>query len=229
MRQAIRFKLIGIAAAAVLFAGCASQAPKQEYSGFLNDYSNLQPVPDSQMGTLLRWASPKATPANYSGVMIPEVQFYPRSEPTAHVSQATLDGIRNYTTEAVRRAAATKTRVVSAPGKGIAKVQLAITGVASEKSGLAAYQYVPIAFVVTMAKRGVEGTPEDAKLVVEGLVTDSVTGEVIGKVVRVGTGKELAKATGSGEREVTVNDVKPLVDAWADDLTKNFGKFFGPK
>lgn len=231
MRQAIHFKLIGVAAAALLFAGCASEAPKSgEFSGFLGNYSDLKPVPEgSNMGTLSRWASPKLTPSNYKAVMIPDVQYYPRSEPSAHVSQATLDGIRNYTTEALRRSAGEKTRVVSAPGKGVAKVQIAITGIASEKAGLAAYQYVPVAFVVTMASRGVTGTPEDAKLVVEGLVTDSVSGEILGKVVRVGTGKELARAAGGGEREVKVDDVKPLLDAWADDVTKNFGQFFGPK
>ena len=102
--------------------------------------------------------------------------------------------ILNYTTTTLRSQASKVVRVVNQPGYGVAKAQVAITGVSAVKQGLHACQMIPIALVVTMAKRGVEGTPEDAKLVIEALATDSVTGEVLAKVVRTGTGSELAKA-----------------------------------
>ena len=227
MRKAIHYKLIGIAAAAALIAGCAGQeAPeKGEFSGFLGSYSDMKEVSGEGLGTLFRWASPKLNPSNYSAVMIPPVQYYPKAEPTAQVSQETLDAIRNYSTETLRRAAGEKVRVVDSPGRGVATIQAAITGVKPAKEGLHAYQYVPIAFVVTMAKRGASGDPEQAKIVAEVMVTDSVSGEVIGKVVRVGTGKQLAAATGGTEKVITLDDVKPIFDNWAEQTVANLPKF----
>jgi len=228
MRKAMFYKLFGVAAAVGLLAGCATQGegpPPGEHSGFLTTYSNLQEVSDSGEGKLYAWASPKLKPSNYNAMMVVPVEFYPKAEPTAQVSQQTLDGIRNYTTEALTRAVRSKTRVVTSPGRGVVKLQVAITGVAPEKAELHAYQYIPIAFVVTMAKRGVEGQAENAKLVIESLATDSVTGEVLYKSVRSGTGKELAKATGSEERVVTVDDLKPLLDNWAENATKTLNKY----
>jgi len=216
MRQEIRYKLIGIAAAAALIAGCAAQAPKPgEFSGFLGNYSDMTEVEAPSGQKAFRWINPKLKPSNYSAVMVPSVQFYPRAEPTAQVSQETLDGIRDYATESFVRALREKVRVVTSPGRGVAKINAAITAVKPSEEGLAAYQYVPIAFVVTMAKRGVSGTPEEPKIVVEVMITDSVTGEVLGKVVRVGTGKQLAEATGGTEKVITLDDVKPVFDSWA--------------
>jgi Protein of unknown function (DUF3313) len=79
--------------------------------------------------------------------------------------------------------------VVDRPGPGVARLKVAITGVAGEKEGLKPYQIIPVAFVITMASRGVSGTPEEAKLVVEAKATDSLTGTTLLKVVRVGTAR----------------------------------------
>ncbi len=226
MRQAIRFKLIGIAATTALLAGCAAQEPApREFSGYLGSYSNMQEIPtgDSSEKTF-RYVSPKLTPDNYHAAIVTDVVFYPEPQPTAKVTQQTLDEIEKYATTALRREVAEKVRVVNRPGKGVVTIKVAITAVAAKEAGLAAYQYVPVAFVVTMAARGAEGTPEDAKLVVEGQIIDSASGQVLGKVVRTGTGKKLAKAAG-GERVVTLADVKPLIDKWASDFSKNLNQF----
>lgn len=230
MRQAMRYRLFTIAATAALLAGCAAETPKPgEFSGFLGNYSNMEEVQAPSGQKAFRWISPKLKPSNYSAVMVSQVQFYPKAEPTAQVSQETLDEIRNYATETFTRALREKVRVVTSPGPGVAKITAAITAVKPSEEGLAAYQYVPIAFVVTMAKRGVAGTPEQPKIVAEVMITDSVSNEVIGKVVRVGTGKELAEATGSTEKVITLNDVKPVFDSWAHLTVQNATNYIRAK
>jgi len=230
MRQAIRYQLFGIAAAAALIAGCATQqAPKPgEFSGFLGNYSNMQEISVSE-GKAFRWTSPKLNPSNYDAVMIPSVQFYPRQEPTAQLSQETIDAIRDYSTQTLVRSAGEKVRVVTNPGRGVAKIHAAITGVKATEEELAAYQYVPIAFVVTMAKRGISGTPEQARIVAEIMITDSVSGEVLGKFVRVGTGKQLAEATGGTDKVIAFKDVKPVFDYWAKSTAENITKYIKAK
>ena len=230
MRRAAEYKMIGIAAAVALISACASEAPPpSEFSGFLGTYSNMTEIPAPDGQKAYHWVSPRLTPSNYDAVMIPSVQFYPREESTPQLSQNTLDAIATYATKSFIRAAQEKVRVVTNPGPGVVKVSTAITGVKTSEKGLAVYQYVPIAFVVTMAKRGVAGAPEQAKIVTEILATDSVTGEVLGRGLRIGTGKVLAEATGGTEKVITLDDVKPVIDSWANLVVERATRFVKAK
>ncbi len=210
--------LFAIAAAAALVAGCASHAPKEtDYSGYLGNYSDLKEVKGPKGEEFLKYASPKFTPANYHAVLVDKVDFYPKPEPTEQVTQETIDQIGSYLNGTLRNKIGEKVEVVDKPGPGVAELKVAITGVAGEKEGLKPYQIVPIAFVATMAYRGVAGAPQEAKLVVESKVTDSVSGETLLKSVRVGTGEGLQKNT-SGQRVVTLDSVKPIIDRWAEEV-----------
>jgi hypothetical protein len=168
------------------------------------------------------------TPANYHAVMIEKVEFYPKPAPTEQLSQETIDQIGSYLTDSLSQKIGEKVQVVDRPGPGVAKLNVAITGVAGEKEGLKPYQIIPVAFVITMASRGVSGTPEEAKLVVEAKATDSMSGATLMKVVRVGTGEGLEKNT-EGERVISLESVKPLIDRWAEAVAKTATTFVKAK
>jgi len=228
MRRTIQYHLVAITAAAALLAGCASEEPARErFSGYLSNYSDLREVPGSH-GTGYRWVSPELNPKNYHAILVTGLVFYPEPQPTARVSRQTLDEIKEYATSALRQAVAQKTKLVDTPGKGVVVFKAAITAVVSQEKGLAPYQYIPVALVATTVSRAATGTPEEAKLVIEGQAVDSTTGVILGKLVRTGTGKELARAT-SGEKVVTLGDLKPLIDAWARDIFENTNQFVAPR
>ena len=217
-------------ATVTLFAGCASNnVPTQtQYSGFLNDYSNLQQTQDPNGETFLRYVNPKLNPANYSAVMVEPLTMYPSAEPSDQLSQATIDQIRGYGTTCLRQAIASKARVVSAPGPGVVKLQVAITGVSSSAEGLKPYQVVPMAFVATMAVNTVAGAPQQAKLLVEGLATDSQSGEVLSKMVRTHTGERLQRVA-SNMPVITFESVKPIMDDWCESVAKSVAQFVKPR
>jgi len=218
MRRITFSSLFAIAAATALLAGCASNAPtKENYSGYLGSYQDLKEVEGPEGEKFLRYTSPMFTPANYHAVMIEKVEFYPKPEPTEQLSQETIDQIGSYLTDTLRQKIGEKVKVEDRPDPGVVKLNVAITGVAGEKEGLKPYQIIPVAFVITMASRGVSGTPEEAKLVVEARATDSITGTTLLKVVRVGTGEGLEKNT-EGERMISLESVKPLIDRWAEEV-----------
>jgi len=218
MRRITFSSLFAIAAATALLAGCASNAPtKENYSGYLGSYQDLKEVEGPEGEKFLRYTSPMFTPANYHAVMIEKVEFYPKPEPTEQLSQETIDKIGSYLTDTLRQKIGEKVKVEDRPDPGVVKLNVAITGVAGEKEGLKPYQIIPVAFVITMASRGVSGTPEEAKLVVEARATDSITGTTLLKVVRVGTGEGLEKNT-EGERMISLESVKPLIDRWAEEV-----------
>ena len=227
----IVFHGVSAIVAAILLAGCASNSnmPSQtEYSGYLPNYSDLTQATDPDGETFLRYINPKLNPANYSAIIVDPVVFYPKAEPTAQVSQATLDQIRGYGTTCLRQAIASKVRVVDAPGPGVVKLQVALTGVATTAAGLKPYQYVPQAFVISMAVNAVEGAPQQSKLLVEALGTDSVSGEVLSKVIRTHTGERLARVA-SNEPVVTFDSVKPIMDQWCDAVSKSVAQYIKPR
>jgi hypothetical protein len=117
---------------------------------------------------------------------------------------------------------------VDAPGPGVLKLQVAVTGVASSAEGLKPYQIVPMAFVATMAIDTVAGAPQQAKLLVEARATDSVSGEVLSKVVRTHTGERLGRVA-SNEPVITFESVKPIMDDWCDSVSKTVSQFVRPR
>jgi hypothetical protein len=222
-------RLFMVAVTTALVVGCASNMPtKEDYSGYLGSYQDLKEVEGPNGEKFLRYANPMFTPANYHAVMIEKVVFYPRPAPTEQLSQETIDQIGSYLTDSLYQKIGEKVQVVDRPGPGVAKLKVAITGVAGEKEGLKPYQIIPVAFVITMASRGVSGTPEEAKLVVEAKATDSISGATLMKVVRVGTGEGLKKNTG-GERVISLESVKPLIDRWAEAVAKTATTFVKAK
>jgi uncharacterized protein DUF3313 len=154
--------------------------------------------------------------------------MYPKAEPTDQLSQATIDQIRAYGTTCLRQAIGSRARVVESPGPGVIRLQVAVTGVASTAEGLKPYQVVPMAFVATMAVNSVAGAPQQAKLLVEALGTDSVSGEVLAKAVRTHTGERLQRVA-SNMPVITFESVKPIMDDWCDSVSKTVVQYVRPR
>ena len=144
------------------------------------------------------------------------------------MSAATLKQVLAYSNDTLKRSVSQKFKVVDRAGPGVLRMRAAFTGVAAEGEGLKPYQYVPIAFVATMAKRAATGgPPQRAFIVVEVEGTDSVTGELLGQRVRVGTGEQLAKV---GDQNVmTLDTLKPLLDELAAGAFPELARYVKPK
>jgi uncharacterized membrane protein len=220
-----------LAIAAVVAAGCAtSKAPAEsEYSGFLGDYSDLQKFQDAKGETVLRYINPKLNPKNYSAVIVEPMGMYPKAQPTEQLTQDTIDQIQRYGSACLRRALASKVRVVDAAGPGVLRLQVAITGVVSTSQPLKPYQVVPMAFVATMAINSVAGAPQQARLLAEARGTDSVSGEVLAKVVRAHTGASLGRASSKEEPVITFDSVKPVLDDWCETVSTSISQYVQPR
>jgi hypothetical protein len=178
-------------------------------SGFLKDYSKLQTEKDS-LGVERRiWVSPKLSRASHQKVFLDPVGFYPKPEPTEKVSLATLDDLRAYTDAAARRAIGNVLPLADKPGPGVLRVRMAVTAAAVE-SGLKPYQLIPAALIFTAAKEAAGQGRRDVVLRVESELSDSVSGEVLGMVVRDAKGVEL-----KSDEALSLQAAKPQIDAWA--------------
>jgi len=213
---------------AVLGAGAAANAVAQEgNSGFLRDYDRLQEVKDTGGKTVRAWVSPKLTPNNYNAIMIDPLVFYPEPKPSEHVSADTLQQMLKYSNDALRSAFGKRFNVVDRPGPGVLRLRAGISSVAAKGEGLKPYQYVPMAFVVTMAKKAATGTPQRAAIIIEVEGTDSVSGELLALRIKVGTGERLKPVA---EKEtITMEGAKPLLDELAAAALPELGKYVKTK
>jgi len=208
----------------LVVAGCATKpAEPTKDSGFLRDYSRLKDATVTGGATVRQWASPKFTPSNYNALLLEPLVFYPEPQPSDMVSADTLQKIIAYTNDARRRALEKRFQLVDRAGPGVVRFRQAFSGVGAEAEGLKPYQYIPLAFVATMASRAATGEPQRAFVVVEVEATDSVTGELLGMRTRVGTGSGLARV--GGKEVITFEDVKPLIDELAAAAAPDLHKF----
>ncbi len=231
MKEPISGKVSAVLLAMILGAcasGTSGTSDVTGGSGFLRDYSSLQESQDAHGKTIRAWVSPKLTPANYDAILLDPLIFYPEPQPSEQVSAATLKQVLAYSNDTLKRSVSQKFKVVDRAGPGVLRMRAAFTGVAAEGEGLKPYQYVPIAFVATMAKRAATGgPPQRAFIVVEVEGTDSVTGELLGQRVRVGTGEQLAKV---GDQNVmTLDTLKPLLDELAAAAFPELARYVKPK
>ena len=177
-------------------------------AGFLKDYSQLEMRKDAKGVERKIWINPKLRPQNYQKIIIEPITFFPAPSPTEQVSMGALDEIRAYIDSGVRKAVAASLPVVSEDGPGVIRFRWGITAASVEKS-LKVYQLIPLALIVTAAKRGTGIETYNVKLMVEGEWVDSVSGEVLMRAVRVGKGVEV-----KGDAPLTLKVAQPQLDSW---------------
>ncbi|MFJ5237586.1 DUF3313 domain-containing protein [Pseudomonas neuropathica] len=207
--------------ATVAMVGCSSKTvdPK-EYSGFLKDYSQLKEAKSPSGAEVMRWIDPKVDVRKFTSVYIEPTQLYPKPQPTAKISQQTLNGITSYYDQALKREIGKDLPLATGPGPGVIVVRAAITAVSSSTEGLHAYEVIPIALVAAAVSTASGIRDQETTLATEAVFLDGANNKVVAQVVRKGTGKPLE----NDSQAMSTNDVKPVIDGWASDLRQSYLK-----
>ncbi|MGU3345850.1 MULTISPECIES: DUF3313 domain-containing protein [Pseudomonas] len=212
--------------ATVAMVGCSSKTvdPK-EYSGFLKDYSQLKEAKSPSGAEVMRWVDPKVDVKKFTSVYIEPTQLYPKPQPTAKISQQTLNGITSYYDQALKREIGKDLPLATGPGPGVMVVRAAITAVSSKTEGLHGYEVIPIALVAAAVSTASGIRDQETTLATEAVFLDGGNNKVVAQVVRKGTGKPLENDT----QAMTANDVKPVIDGWASDMRQSYLKLKSAK
>ena len=201
-------------AAGLLLAGCASQTTQpSQYSGFLADYSQLQPATSASGAPVMRWVSPDYKASNYRSVYIEKPVFYPTPTPSDQVSQAVLNEISEYLYQAMRRELQGSMTVVNQPDMDSLVLRSAITAVDVSTEGLKVYEVIPIALVVAAASTAAGTRDRTSEIYVEMEGIDARTSKPMLRVVRKGHGQDLEISS----TQLTLKTLKPALDVWAAD------------
>ena len=208
-------KTLGLAlSASVLLAGCASNTPApSQYSGFLSDYSQLQPTQSPSGATVMRWIAPDFQLANYSSVLVEKPLFYPAPTPSAQVSQQTLNDIANYLQQAIRLELAGRMRIVEQADRDTLVLRSAITAVNLSPEGLKVYEVIPVALVAAAASTAAGTRDLNTEVYVELEAIDGSNSKPMVRVVRKGHGLQLE----NDSTQLRLDDITPALDTWAKD------------
>jgi len=208
-------KLGAVVALGLSIAGCTSKtAEEAEYSGFLSDYSQLQETKIDDGAVLLAWENPDIAKHTYTKVMIDPVVLHPKPKPGSQIREEMLDNLLLYLNKALRDRVGKNHEIVSVPGKDVLRVKTAVTGVRTTSEELSAYEYLPIALIWAGATTATGNRSQAVEILLEVESSDSLTGEVMGAGVRKGFGESVSNT----KEQVEVENVRPLLDNWADAL-----------
>lgn len=219
MKLAVMMGTLCIATLGVV--GCSSKtvAP-DEYSGFLKDYSQLKEAKSPSGAEVMRWMDPKLDINKFTSVYVEPSQLYPKPQPTAKISQQTLNGITNYYDQALKRELGKSLPLATGPGPGVIVVRPAITAVSSKTEGLHAYEVIPIALVAAAVSTASGIRDQETSLATEAVFMDGANNHVVAQVVRKGTGKPLE----NDSQALKAEDVKGVIDGWATDMHQMYLK-----
>ncbi|QTN48076.1 DUF3313 domain-containing protein [Ectopseudomonas mendocina] len=201
--------------AGLLLSGCASQTTQPtQFSGYLADYSQLQPATSATGAPVLRWISPQFRSERYTSVYVEQPSFYPEPMPSHQVSAQTLEQARDYLHQALLRELKDgRLKLVDTPSMDSLVLRSAITGVNVSTKGIKAYEVIPVALVIAAASTAAGTRDRDTEIFIELEALDARTSEPVLRVVRKGHGLTLANSS----TQLTLDDLKPVLDVWARD------------
>ncbi|PXX64446.1 Protein of unknown function [Pseudomonas sp. LAMO17WK12:I10] len=212
--------LVGATLAGLLLSGCTSKVTERDQlSGFLPNYNNLEEVTTTSGEKAMRWVSPSWNSNAYDTVVFNKLELYPVPKPNERVNQQTLDELQNYMSSKAKGVLGQKYRVVSneravPAGSKPLILRAAITGVSASNEGMKWYEVVPIAAVVGATQAAIGHRDQDTNLFIEAEFIDAKSNQTVAKVVRKVFGSQLSNES----EKITTKDFKAAIDKLNADL-----------
>ncbi len=202
---------------------CASsttvQTERAEPSGFLGDYSALEPGDEGE-ATLL-YIDPAADFAGFHSVVIDPVTIW-RGPGTEKVPEAALESLAHYLENGLRTQIAKSFKVAPRPGPGTMRIRAAITEARGANVPLnVASTVLPPARLLSEVKNLATGTQAFVgRAAIEVEILDGLTHRRLIAAVDERAGTRTLRGAGG-----TWGDVKEAFDAWANLIASRLAVF----
>ncbi len=209
--------LAGTALLALAWIGAAAESHEKEHSGFLEDYSILQPRPDRE--NVLFYKTEQFDPKNYDKFIVEpiEIWFHADSEYKG-IAPDKLAALSRGLVDALEKEIADAYPFVQEPGERVGVIRMAITDVlAKKKKRMKWYSFTPVGAVATGAKAAATEGFSIAGASFEVEFRDSLTGELMAAIVDLHVGEKLREKIAKGKNPETTSwdDVQDTLEYWA--------------
>ena len=185
MTKNLRQCLIIIPVLFLLLSGCASTNGKTtesegpKYSGFLSDYSQLQP--EGEGSKAMKYVNPQADMKKYNKFILERIIVYLKDDAAYKgIDPDELKAMTDYFHEAIARELGSDYPIVTEPGPDVLRLRIAITDLAPTKTAMTVMVLVtPYATVADLASGAASksGSPPylgHAAIEVEGIDSDTL-------------------------------------------------------
>lgn len=201
--------------------GCSSkQIPE---SGFLSNYAGLEPDPVDKEDAMF-WIDNQVSLEDYKQFIIDPISFHfsaELQEQAKNVDASILNDLSDYLKDAIVKSLSPEYTVVDTPGHDVARLRIALTTISVDRKNLKAYQYIPVALVITGVGEATGTRDSLAVLAMEGEAKDSISGKRIAAVVQ----KKAVEVDVKEEKDLTAADVYPTLDYWAEKMKNRLLSF----
>ena len=214
-RGAVLFSVLFLGLA--LLTGCASteQAKKVETSGFLGDYSKLQPGGEGK--ALLHYVKPGVDFKKYNRILFPNVEIW--GTPDSKLKDVPAEDLQRLATSLhgfMKQELAKDYTFVDTPGPGVMRLRVALTEAGKSNMAMRAMTtIVPQARLLSGVKKMATGTESwVGSAGIEGELSDSQTGEVLAQAVDKRSGTKSLEGLSTDPW----SDMDKIFQFWAEKL-----------
>ncbi len=221
MKHACRAVLFGLVLATSVAS--AQDSAKPQYSGFLSDYSKLQPAADREGVQVFVDRSRDYRP--YNKIRFDPVEVYLTPNPDYKGLQP--DALKRMTDvflTSFKKAVGPEYQLVTAPGPGVLRVRAAITGVQAAKPPLNPTDFIPIKALFNIGRAAAGASPQVAEMTAEIELLDEKGARVAAAVATRKGDKTLAQ-----HDQITWKDLQPITDYWATSFKQRLDELRGVK
>ena len=203
-----------------LMSGAEGQRPPVAHSGFLGDYSKLQPGPKG--GAAMVYVNRNAEWSRYHSILVAPVQFWSSGENVPDSDQKVLT---SYFYNSLRKNLEKSFTLVEKPGPGVMVLKVALTGATASTPVLRSVSViVPQARVLNAAQSLATGSYAFVGAAqAEGQIVDSVTGERLAAAIDRREGGMGLKAAAQWKW----GDAQNVLDYWAEKIPERIVKLQG--
>ncbi len=181
----------------LMTAPAGAQKVIREHSGFLSDYSRLEPDPNDK--SALVYGDPGQTLCEYKKVYVQPVEIFLHEKRGKKVDEEAREVLKQYTFFAlIEGLRAVEWLEWAEPGPGVVEINIAITDVLKAKS---VQQVLPLSKLIGIGRGGAA---------MEGELLDSETGEQLAALIRAGKGSRFDM---KGLKNY--GHAKKVIDDWA--------------
>lgn len=184
---------------AALLSACTGQPEKPDqskFSGYLAQkyYEKLTKANTPSGEVAYRYIAPEFKASNYHSVIIDPVITFPKPKPTSQISENTIAILETRMTSLFSSSFSKFLPLAKSSGKGVIRMKSAITGVNVSSKSLEAYEYIPIALIVSGVSYATGTRDQEVNIYLESIFVDSVSNEVLAVSVRQISGEDLEDA-----------------------------------
>lgn len=207
-------KLVVLASTALLIVGCSSNYVKpQNYTTFLEDYSQLKKVEMPSKNNALIWS--KDNIQHYSKVIYTPIHYIqPDHGNDSHISPAVRQDILNYTNDQIQNALAQHFTITKQADKQTLIFKGTISKISTDAQKLKPFEYLPAMLLIASTEYAAGSRDRDTEIYFEGEFLDSVSKQPVYKVVM----KVQGKALENSKSQLSIDDVKKAIDGLAADI-----------